>query len=202
MLCDAVGLVEAYSIESADAAHLRKLARSGPSRGAVAGEQVVPHRARQLTAQERMAFVERYESGESVSSLAVQFGVHRTTLDVLVRRLGLAREDPRRVPEGVRNEVVRLYSGGMTLAELSVRFGFSANKVQRLLVAAGESVRSRGPKMKGQPLSSEQIRAAIGRYEQGEALGAIAERFGVSYAAVRNVLLDANVRLRARGGSR
>lgn len=157
--------------------------------------------ARQLTDEERRAFVEAYGRGELIADIAARFGVHRTTLDMLVRRLGLTREDPRQVPVSVRVEIVELYRAGMSLAELGSRFGFSANKVQPLLVTVGEQVRRRGPKMKGSPSTDEQLHTATDAYEQGSSIASIADRFGVSYPTLRKALIEAGVELRARGAS-
>lgn len=197
-----VGLVEAYSNKSADAARLWKLARLEPSRSARADKRIVPRKARQLTDEERMAFVEAYGRGELIADIAARLGVHRTTLDMLVRRLGLTREDPRQVPASVRDEIVALYRAGMSLSGLGSRFGFSPNKVQRLLVAMGEPVRRRGPRMKGSPLTDEQVQVAADAYEQGSSIASIAERFGVSYPMLRRALIEAGVELRGRGGAR
>lgn len=147
-----------------------------------------------------MAFVEGYKRGEPVAVLAQRLGVHRTTLDTLVARLGLSRVDPSDVPASVRWEIVHAYHSGEPLAAIGERFGFSANKVQRLLVSMGEPIRPRGPKKS--MVTSEQIRQMVGRYEQGETLAAIAETAGVSYAQARSCLIDAGVKMRPRGGER
>lgn len=91
-----------------------------------------------------MAFVEGYERGEPISDLATKLGVRRTTLDNLIKRLELSREDPDAVPPAVKNAIVASYQAGETLAAIGSRHGFSPNKVQRLLVAVGEPIRSRG----------------------------------------------------------
>jgi len=147
-----------------------------------------------------MAFVEDYQQGEPIADLAAKLSVHRTTLDNLVKRLELSREDPDAVAPAVRDVIVASYRAGETLAVIGSRHGFSPNKVQRLLVAAGEPVRSRGPR--GSQLTREQVRDLVDRYELGWAMGSIAEEFGVSYACVRKQLQAAGVQLRARGGAR
>lgn len=147
-----------------------------------------------------MAFVEDYERGEPISDLATKLGVHRTTLDNLIKRLELSRENPDAVPPAVKDAVVASYRAGETLAAIGGRHGFSPNKVQRLLVAVGEPIRSRGPQ--GSQLTSAQVRDLVDRYERGSAMGDIAEAFGVSYACVRKQLIGAGVQLRARGGAR
>ncbi|WP_210073715.1 MULTISPECIES: hypothetical protein [Microbacterium] len=92
-----------------------------------------------------MAVVEGYERGEPIADLAAKLGVHRTTLDNLIKRLELTREDPEAVLPMVRDEIVESYRAGETLAAIGSRHGFSLNKVQRLLVAMGEAIRARGP---------------------------------------------------------
>ncbi|SIS15094.1 hypothetical protein SAMN05880568_3120 [Microbacterium sp. RURRCA19A] len=145
-------------------------------------------------------FVEGYKRGEQIADLARQLGVHRTTLDMLVARLKLNRVDPNEVPAEVRDSLVEMYRIGKSLAAIGEEYGFSANKVQRLLVSMGEPIRPRGPKKPA--VTSEQIQQIVSRYEQGEAIAAIAASTGVSYAQTRSCLIEAGVQMRTRGGAR
>jgi transposase-like protein len=147
-----------------------------------------------------LAFVEGYKRGELVADLARQLGVHRTTLDMLVARLKLSRVDPNEVPAEVRDSLVAKYREGESLASIGEEYGFSANKVQRLLVSMGEPIRPRGPKKPA--VTSEQVQQMMSRYEQGEAIAAIADSAGVSYAQTRSCLMEAGVQMRPRGGAR
>lgn len=160
----------------------------------------MPGKARQLTADEKMAFVEGYERGEPIADLATKLGVHRTTLDNLITRLELTREDADAVPPAVRDELVASYRAGETLAIIGSRHSFSPSKVQRLLVAVGEPIRSRGSKKPA--VSREQIQRMVSQYEQGKAIAAIAVSAAVSYAQTRSCLMGAGVQLRPRGGVR
>jgi transposase-like protein len=84
-----VGLVEAYSNKSADAARLWKLAVLAGERTVV--ERVVPRQARRLTPAEVAEFCEAYCHGGNVREWARKFDVHRSTLHEIVRRRGLER---------------------------------------------------------------------------------------------------------------
>jgi hypothetical protein len=137
-----VGLVQRYSNNSTGVAKLRQLANLKPSRAAAASRPV-PRRARRLTDAEKLSFVEGYKRGEQIADLARQLGVHRTTLDMLVARLKLSRVDPNEVPARVRESLIEKYRAGESLAVLGEESGFSANKVQRLLVSMGEPIRPR-----------------------------------------------------------
>lgn len=194
-----MGLVQWYSNKSGGASHLRKLAAAGPGRRPDP-QRSLPRKARQLTDDEKMAFVEGYEGGEPIADLAAKLGVHRTTLDNLIKRLELTREEPDAVLPAVKDAIVASYRAGETLASIGGRYGFSPNKTQRLLVAAGEPIRSRGPR--ASQLTSEQVGRLVDRYERGWGMGSIAEELGVSYACVRRQLMGAGVQLRARGGAR
>lgn len=147
-----------------------------------------------------MAFVEGYERGEVVADLARKLGVHRTTLDMLVARLKLSRLDPNEVSAKVRDSLVEKYRAGASLAAIGEEYGFSANKVQRLLVSMGEPIRPRGPKKP--TVMSEQVQQMVSRYEQGEAIAAVAASVGISYAQTRSCLMEAGVQMRPRGGAR
>lgn len=197
---DVVGLVEAYSNKLGDAAHLWKLARSAPSRQPATEPARVVRKARRLTADERRLFIEGYKAGEPIAGWAERLGVHRTTLDNLIRRLELTREDPDAVPKQVKDKIVASYRAGETLAVIGRRHSFSQNKVQRLLVAAGESTRPRGPRASS--LSAEQVAEVMQRYEAGESMGALAASYLVSYGCIRKQLLATGTVLRPRGGTR
>lgn len=145
-------------------------------------------------------FVEGFKRGELVADLARQLGVHLTTLDTLVARLKLSRVDPNEVSARVRGSLVEKYRAGESLASIGDRLGFSANKVQRLLVSMGEPIRPRGPKKPA--VTSEQVQQMVSRDEQGEAIAAIAVSAGVSYAQTRSRLVEAGVQMRPRGGAR
>lgn len=194
-----MGLVQRYSNNSAGVAKLRQLANLKPGRVAVVSRRV-PRRARRLTDAEKIAFVEGYKRGEMVADLARQLEVHRSTLDMLVARLKLSRVDPNEVPAKVRDDLIKKYRGGEFLATIGEEYGFSANKVQRLLVSTGEPIRPRGPKKPA--VTSEQVRQMVSRYQQGEAISAIAISASVSYAQTRSCLIDAGVQMRPRGGVR
>ena len=64
----------------------------------------------------------------------------------------------------------------------------------------GEPIRPRGPKKPA--VTSEQVQQMMSRYEQGEAIAAIADSAGVSYAQTRSCLMEAGVQMRPRGGAR
>lgn len=119
---------------------------------------------------------------------------------MLVAGLKLSRVDPNEVPAKVRDDLVEMYRAGESLAAIGEEYGFSANKVQRLLVSMGEPIRPRGPKKPA--VTSEQVKRMVLRYEQGEAIAAIADSAGVSYAQTRSCLIDAGVQMRSRGGAR
>lgn len=194
-----VGLVERYSNNSTGVRTLRQLANLKPSRAAVASRPT-PRRARRLTDAEKLCFVEGYKRGEQIADLARQLGVHRTTLDTLVARLKLNRVDPNEVSAKVRRSLAEKYRAGESLAVLGEEYGFSANKVQRLLVSMGEPIRPRGPKKPA--ITDEQVQRMVLQYEQGEAIAAIAASVGISYAQTRSSLIEAGVQMRLRGGAR
>lgn len=157
-------------------------------------------KARRLTAEERRLFIEGFKAGEPIAEWSARFGVHRTTLDNLIKRLELTREGPDAVPQSVRDEIAASYRAGETLAVIGRRYGFSQNKVQRVLVAEREPTRPRGPR--GSSLSAEQLVEVVQRYEAGESIGALAASNSVSYACVRKRLLAAGTPLHPRGGTR
>lgn len=69
--------------------------------------------------------------------LAKKLRVDRTTLDTLIALLEVSRADPKEVSATVRSAVLDGYRAGESLAVIGERFGFSSNRVQRLLVSMG-----------------------------------------------------------------
>jgi hypothetical protein len=68
----------------------------------------------------------------------------------------LNRTDPNDVPARGQSKVVQRYRAGESLTARGERFGFSAIKVQRLLVSAGESIHPHSPRKLA--LTSERVR--------------------------------------------
>lgn len=143
----------------------------------------------------------RVISGESrLRTLLGKLGVHRTTLDMLVACFKLSRADPNELPAKVRDSLVEKHRAGESLAAIGEECGFSANKVQRLLVSMGEPIRPRGPKKPA--VTDEQVSQMVSQYERGVAIAGIARAASVSYAQARGRLVDAGVQLRPLGGVR
>lgn len=135
-----VGLVEAYSNKSGDAARFRDLAVLTGGRAGV--ERTVPRRARRLTPAEVAEFCEAYRCGGNVREWARKFDVHRSTLHEIVRRKGLERLSGLVTPE--QQVLADAYAQGATLAELAAQHRMGPNRVARQLRAAGVELRPRG----------------------------------------------------------
>jgi len=135
-----VGLVEAYSNKSGDAARFRKLAVLTEVRAVT--ERTVPRQARRLTPVEVAEFCEAYRRGGNVREWARKFDVHRSTLHVIVRRQGLERLPGIVTPE--QKVLAEAYAQGATLAELAAQHQMGPNRVARQLRAADVELRPRG----------------------------------------------------------
>lgn len=135
-----VGLVEAYSKKSVDAARFRKLAVLAEVRAVT--ERTVPRQARRLTPVEVAEFCEAYRRGGNVREWARKFDVHRSTLHEIVRRQGLERLPGIVTPE--QKVLAEAYAQGATLAELAAQHQMGPNRVARQLRAAGVELRPRG----------------------------------------------------------
>jgi uncharacterized protein (DUF433 family) len=103
----------------------------------------------------------------------------------IVRRLGRERID----------QLVADYELGRTTIELMADYGLSKTSVIHLLEANEVALRR-------QPLTREQLDAAICLYQEGHALVAIEKIINVSRESIRRGLIEASVTMRPRGGSR
>ena len=118
---------------------------SGHGRDRVSHRPVPSLRQKQtrLTDPQRSEVVERYQAGESVNALAVEFGVDRRTLAGHLRRAGV---DVRyRVVDRVDlAEAAELYLSGSSLAVVAAHLGVSVGTVLRALRSAGVQTRAAG----------------------------------------------------------
>jgi DNA-directed RNA polymerase specialized sigma24 family protein len=94
-----------------------------------------------LDAQEAYELGMAYTSGKPMTELAERFGIHRTTVTAVLRRLGV---EPRQfgLNEEQVAEACRLYPEGWSLARLAERYDVSDMTVRRYLHLAGIVMRS------------------------------------------------------------
>ena len=160
-----------------------------------------------------------YRNGVSVKLLAGRHRVPERMVQALLRQHGQLPPGPAKVrarrsysiPVGIDpDRVAADYQAGATLVEIGDEHGVSAHTIARVLTSAG--VKRRGPgrppgtftKRDGtlqpaahirlEPLAAE----LAAEYAAGRTLREIAEHHGTYVAAVRRVLADTGVKLRAR----
>ena len=100
-------------------------------------------RLRRLTDLEVNEVVERYQSGDSIRSLAEEFGMHRTTISAQLKARGVLAPT-RRVDEAQRSKLVSLYKQGFSLARVAEQVGVSSHTVHRVLLEAAVQTRPVG----------------------------------------------------------
>ena len=77
--------------------------------------------------------IEAYQSGKTVYELGRKFGIHRTTVGIILRRHGVSTVR-RALAEDQRAEVARLRGEGWSYARLGERFGVHATTVRSFLL--------------------------------------------------------------------
>lgn len=87
------------------------------------------------------------------------------------------------------DEAERRYKGGEILRVIDVDLGVSRQRLAERLLERGVRLRREKP-------SSEQVIDMCRRYEQGESLARVGERFGFNPSSVRAYLLRAGMALR------
>lgn len=90
------------------------------------------------------------------------------------------------------DELVALYSEGLSIAELGRRFGIYSRTAAAHLIRRSVPLRPRG-------LAPTDVPEAVRLYESGLTLVEVGLRFGVSQQAVRHALATASVMTRPRG---
>jgi len=88
--------------------------------------------------------VEAYRAGATISQLAIEFGVHRTTVAGHLDRHQVPRHRERTAwDSGTLEEAAELYASGRSLADVADRFGIDAQTVANRFRRAGVAVRPR-----------------------------------------------------------
>jgi AraC-like DNA-binding protein len=88
--------------------------------------------------------ISAYQAGATISQLAVEFGIHRTTVAGHLDRHGVARHNEQRVwDDQILRQAAELYATGLSLADVADQFGIDAQTVANRFRRAGLPVRSR-----------------------------------------------------------
>jgi lambda repressor-like predicted transcriptional regulator len=97
---------------------------------------------RRLTSAEQVQVAQHYRDGTQMRELAVQYGVHRTTISNCLKRLAIPLRNLGLQPGDIE-EAARLYEQGWSLARLGEKFGCDHTDVHRKLIAYGVTMRRR-----------------------------------------------------------
>lgn len=93
-----------------------------------------------------------------------------------------------------RQEVIADYLAGISLREITARYGIHRDTVLQICKKAGHSARRRG-------LTPEQAQEAAALYANGrQSLAAIGKHFGVSPTTIHRYLVMTGVEIRPRRG--
>jgi hypothetical protein len=99
---------------------------------------------RRLPPNQVEALVADYHAGRSVSELAAQYRLHRTTAHDHSKRSGIGRQQWVRKLSGAQiQEAAQLYAGGLSLSTVGEKFKVDAATVRRAFTQAGVPVRAR-----------------------------------------------------------
>ena len=95
---------------------------------------------RQLTADDVNHLVDTFRSGTTIRKLAVQYGVHRTTVAEHLRSRGIDTRPPGLYPAEV-SAAAALYRDGWSLQRIAEKFDCNATTVFHRLTEAGVEMR-------------------------------------------------------------
>jgi len=151
--------------------------------GGIRPERAEAERARRRPPELIDRIIARYRSGASRAEVAADLGLHKATVDDVLRRAGVALRSGRKLPP-VADWVDRYVIGGESGAEIAATFGVTANAVLRALEVAGIERRPARPRM---AVLSD---AAVVEFyvDEGLSLQATAQQLDVSVRRVREVV--------------
>lgn len=99
---------------------------------------------RRLAADQIDEVVARYIDGESIDSLAREYGINRTTVISHLERNGIERRrNPRKMTDAKVHAATERYATGISLAAVAAEFGVCERTLRREFEGAGVGVRSR-----------------------------------------------------------
>lgn len=88
--------------------------------------------------------VDAYQAGATISQLAVEFGIHRTTVAGQLDRHGVPRHSEQTAwDDELLKQAAGLYATGLSLADVAERFGIDTQTVANRFRRAGVPVRPR-----------------------------------------------------------
>ena len=88
--------------------------------------------------------IEAYRAGATINQLAVQFGIHRTTIAGHLDRHGVPRHSKQTAwDDEILTQASELYATGLSLADVAHHFGIDAQTVANRFRRAGVAVRHR-----------------------------------------------------------
>lgn len=97
-------------------------------------------RPKELPAETQAAILDAYAAGRTMKSLALEFGVHRTTIRAALDRHGVLPRD-KSMSDPQISEAVRRYEDGESLAKVGGRLGFDAQTIANQLRKRGVRIR-------------------------------------------------------------
>ena len=92
---------------------------------------------------------ELYETGKSLSEVSKELGVSRASISYAFKRHGIQTRKPPTFKTGITQaEVKRLVLGGMTMAQIALREGVSANTISKILTKGRKKAPNSGGNVK------------------------------------------------------
>lgn len=131
-----------FSNRSDQGRSLRKLLQRPVSGPKVVRARTARKTARRLDANEVDLLVERYEAGSTTSEVARRFGIHRSTVSLLLERQGVKRHY-NLLQDDQLARATHLYQAGNSLVEVGKELGVNRSTVAYALKRAGIPMRPR-----------------------------------------------------------
>jgi transposase-like protein len=99
---------------------------------------------RRLSPTDINGLIAAYEAGATITQLAAEFGVHRTTVAGHLDRHGVPRHSEQTTwDDEILTQAAELYAAGLSLADVADRFGVDAQTVANRFRRSGLPVRPR-----------------------------------------------------------
>mgnify|MGYP001819105620 CR=1 FL=1 len=99
---------------------------------------------RRLSPTQLADLLDAYRAGATISQLAIEFGIHRTTVAGHLDRHGVPRHSEQSAwTDDTLREAAEMYAEGLSLADIAAEYGIDAQTVANRFRRAGVAVRPR-----------------------------------------------------------
>lgn len=152
--------------------------------------------------------IQDLQDGMSQKAVAFKYGIARSTVLSAQNRTGYMKQKREARDKVIKNVIKEYSAGGITVAALGEKYGYSESWVWRILSAKDisralssdyerrEDFKRKSTVINIDSIHAETIASIVSLYEQGDSIAQVSKKVGYYYDIIKKVLRKHNVQLR------